>query len=669
MDLNPKFQITWRVPDGGQRTTYVSDRVPTFGADCRDLDVTVEHDGDVWRVWVDPEYDLTIESATATVSLDLQHADALFLNGYNSWTDSWERSPRANIHGLWGTPRSIVGRWVLDASGDYRFARQDPRFGHQHGEGYGYLRFGQAVSLFGECRPDTGLTVIYEDFPENTVLLQKEGPNRPLAAGERVEILTLALVEGTLHSAFARYVELMGIRRRSAFPLVGFTSWYRHYGDIDAATLKRDLVGVSDVLLAQPLEGVLPVFQVDDGYAKVGDWTQPDPNRFPAGMGAVADDIRSAGLVPGLWMAPFVCEKESRTFAEHQDWLLRDSSGRPVMSGSHWSGGYALDTQNPDVREHVSASLDTAARIWGFKLLKLDFLYAAAMLPHAGKNRGELMADALDLLRSSVPEGTLFDFCGVPVVSAFGRCEYCRVGCDVGLDWNDTLHMRITGRERVSTKNSLHNTKGRAHLNGVTFLNDPDVFFLRRDVKITDSQRTRLLSADSLLGGVLFTSDDMGAWDSRQVSIFRNALDTFARRSSEFAPQTTGRVEGEAGDLSDKPIGRTQDARGAQLNPDTCSASMTQPMPDIDMTQPMPDIDMTEPIASCDDEERMAVSDITEPMEDVAGTTASPDMTVVDRPLMVAIEAAEEGEGPGDAIEALPGQICKSDEIEGESNG
>ena len=67
MDLNPKFQITWRVPDGGQRTTYVSDQVPTFGADCRDLDVTVGHDGDVWRVWVDPEYDLTIESATATV--------------------------------------------------------------------------------------------------------------------------------------------------------------------------------------------------------------------------------------------------------------------------------------------------------------------------------------------------------------------------------------------------------------------------------------------------------------------------------------------------------------------------------------------------------------------------------------------------------------------------
>lgn len=639
MDLNPKFQIAWRVPDGGRRVTYVSDQVPTFGADCRDLDVTVERDGDVWHVWVDPEYDLTVESAAATVSLDLQHADALFLNGYNSWTDSWERSPRANMHGLWGTPRGIVDHWVLDASGDYRFARQDPRFGHQHGEGYGYLRFGQAVSLFGDCKPDTGLTVIYEDLPENTITLEKEGPNRALAAGERVEVLTLVLVEGTLQGAFSRYVELMGVKRRPALPLVGFTSWYRHYGDIDAATLRRDLVGVSDVLLAQPLEGALPVFQVDDGYAKVGDWTRPDLERFPAGMGAVADDICSAGLVPGLWMAPFVCEKDSHTFAEHQDWLLRDAQGHLVMSGSHWSGGYALDTQNPEVRDYVRTSLSTATRIWGFKLLKLDFLYAAAMVPHAGLNRGELMADALDLLRESVPDNTLFDFCGVPVVSAFGRCEYCRVGCDVGLDWNDTLHMRVTGRERVSTKNSLHNTKGRAHLNGVTFLNDPDVFFLRRDVKITDSQRTRLLSADSLLGGVLFTSDDMGAWDSRQMGIFQNALDTFVRRSRNLVPQ--GEDHGELETNNDSYDEEEEpDSPSSALNAEVMTSDMTQPMPVVDMTQPMPVADKIDTPPASDQMEVVPESDMTQVMDGL-------DMTMVDRPLLAAIEAAErEGDSP-----------------------
>lgn len=666
MDLNPKFQIAWKVPDGGQRITYVSDQIPTFGADCRDLDVTVEHDGDVWHVCVDPEYDLTVESVTATVSLDLRHADALFLNGYNSWTDSWERSPQANMRGLWGTPRSIVDRWVLDASGDYRFARQDPRFGHQHGEGYGYLRFGQAVSLFGDCRPDTGLTIIYEDLPENTITLQKEGPNRPLSAGERVEVLTLALVEGTLQSAFARFVELMGVKRRPAFPLVGFTSWYRHYGDIDAATLKRDLVGVSDVLLARPLEGALPVFQVDDGYAKVGDWTRPDLDRFPGGMGAVAGDIRSMGLVPGLWMAPFVCEKDSRTFAEHQDWLLRDAHGRPVMSGSHWSGGYALDTQNPEVRDYVRTCLGTAARVWGFKLLKLDFLYAAAMLPHAGKNRGELMADALDLLRESVPDGTLFDFCGVPVVSAFGRCEYCRVGCDVGLDWNDAPHMRVTGRERISTKNSLHNTKGRAHLNGVVFLNDPDVFFLRRDVKISDSQRTRLLSADSLLGGVLFTSDDMGAWDSRQTSIFRNALETFVRRSSSFVPRQECRDElepDEPDEADDGPTeeGETDSAPQPVSDADGVVDDLTLPMPLVDMTVPMPEADAVATSQASDESDAAPVAGETRLID-------NPDMTIVDRPLLAAIESAEGQAGSDQADGPIREMEDVTEETEGDSH-
>lgn len=338
-------------------------------------------------------------------------------------------------------------------------------------------------------------------------------------------------------------------------------------------------------------------------------------------------------------MAPFVCEKDSHTFAEHQDWLLRDAQGHLVMSGSHWSGGYALDTQNPEVRDYVRTSLSTATRIWGFKLLKLDFLYAAAMVPHAGLNRGELMADALDLLRESVPDNTLFDFCGVPVVSAFGRCEYCRIGCDVGLDWNDTLHMRVTGRERVSTKNSLHNTKGRAHLNGVTFLNDPDVFFLRRDVKITDSQRTRLLSADSLLGGVLFTSDDMGAWDSRQMGIFQNALDTFVRRSRDLVPQ--GEDHGELETNNDSYDEEEEpDAPSSALNAEVMTSDMTQPMPVVDMTQPMPVADKIDAPPASDQMEVVPESDMTQVMDGL-------DMTMVDRPLLAAIEAAErEGDSP-----------------------
>ena len=143
------------------------------------------------------------------------------------------------------------------------------------------------------------------------------------------------------------------------------------------------------------------------------------------------------------------------------------------------------------------------------------------------------MADALDLLRSSVPEGVVFDLCGVPVASALGQTEYCRIGPDVGLDWDDVPWMRLLHRERVSTKNSLGNTRGRAHLDGKAFRNDPDVFFLRRDVKLTKRQRSKLIGADAALGGMFLTSDDVGAWDKGQRLAFARALAVFVNRAGQ----------------------------------------------------------------------------------------------------------------------------------------
>ena len=116
-------------------------------------------------------------------------------------------------------------------------------------------------------------------------------------------------------------------------------------------------------------------------------------------------------------------------------------------------------------------------------------------------------------------------------MSAFGRTEYCRVGCDVGLDWDDAPYMRLLHRERVNTKRSLANTIGRAHLDGVVFRNDPDVFFLREDVKLTDAQRAKLLHADASLGGMFLTSDDASLWNDGNKLTFDTELDTFVRRN------------------------------------------------------------------------------------------------------------------------------------------
>jgi hypothetical protein len=139
---------------------------------------------------------------------------------------------------------------------------------------------------------------------------------------------------------------------------------------------------------------------------------------------------------------------------------------------------------------------------------------------------------AIDLMRASVPEDVMFDLCGVPLSSAMGRTEFCRIGCDVGLDWDDIPWMRLLHRERVSTKRSLANTRGRAHLDGRAFRNDPDVFFLRYDVRLTNEQRTDLINTDAALGGMFLTSDDVSVWDDRQRLAFKKALATFTGKES-----------------------------------------------------------------------------------------------------------------------------------------
>jgi len=115
-------------------------------------------------------------------------------------------------------------------------------------------------------------------------------------------------------------------------------------------------------------------------------------------MKAVADEIRKRGYQPGLWLAPFICEERSRLMKEHPDWLLK-KDGKPVPAGwnPNWSGTfYALDVYNDEYLYHMREVFDTVLNQWGFDLVKLDFLYAAAMLPSRGKTRGTVMVDAMN---------------------------------------------------------------------------------------------------------------------------------------------------------------------------------------------------------------------------------------------------------------------------------
>ena len=178
----------------------------------------------------------------------------------------------------------------------------------------------------------------------------------------------------------------------------------------------------------------------------------------------------------------------------------------------------------PQVQDYLERVFDRVLNQWGYDLVKLDFLYAAAPFGSETESRAGRMIRAMELLRRLCGEKRILG-CGVPLMPAFGLVDYCRIGCDVGLDWNDSRLMQHAHRERVSTRQSIGNTLFRRQLNGRAFLNDPDVFFLREEnLKLTGREKEILATVNSLFGGVLFHSDDMSRYSQEAREAYRRLL-------------------------------------------------------------------------------------------------------------------------------------------------
>lgn len=210
----------------------------------------------------------------------------------------------------------------------------------------------------------------------------------------------------------------------------GWTSWYNYYGDVSEAIIYENVEAL------QKHKYPINIFQIDDGFqTAIGDWLSIN-NKFPNGMKAVADKIKGAGFKAGLWLAPYAVGFTSRIVKEHPDWLIIDpETKKPVVAGPNWGGFYALDMYNREAREYLKHVFDVVLQDWGFDMLKLDFCFAAAMIPRMGKSRGEIMWEAMDLIRDLVGPEKLVLGCGVPLASAFRKVDYCRIGSDVAPWW------------------------------------------------------------------------------------------------------------------------------------------------------------------------------------------------------------------------------------------
>ncbi len=455
-----------------------------------------------------------IRSVTAEMLLPLTGEDRVFINGFQSWTNCPEYTENDSIRGLSHLPRAGVKHFGLDRYGDNYFVDYPQKKGVLHGESWAYARRGEEFRLVGSLDETPGYTLIRYDFPGGRLRLERDCAG--LRCGGPFHAFDLFFAQGGEDQVFDAWFAAMGVRPRTREKIAGYSSWYNRYQNIDETCIRSDLEACAKMLLPGDL------FQIDDGWeTKVGDWLVPDGVKFPHGLKPLVEDIHGRGLRAGLWLAPFGVQKDSEILKEHPDWTVKGPDGKHWYCGINWGGFYSLDIDVPEVRDYLRRVFRLVLDEWGFDLVKLDFLYGAAPFGSETESRAGRMIRAMDFLRELCGDKLILG-CGVPMMPAFGRVDYCRIGCDVGLDWDDNWLMQQIHRERVSTRQSLENTVFRRQLNGRAFGNDPDVFFLRTgNLKLKPEQKRTLCEVNALLGDVWLTSDDMGEYDDKQRARYR----------------------------------------------------------------------------------------------------------------------------------------------------
>ncbi len=476
------------------------------------LELTEKKDEHRHTVTVTAKEDLVLKFAGGKTGVRLQQKDHFFLNGYQSWTDSKEFIRLEAENNIYRLPIWHVNQFSFDRYGDATFYFYFRPL--LHGYDVFYSRGKNNCFFFNVNSAVSYLTFQVSRWTGKVYYLA-DLRGLSLRKGETLTVLDYCFAPD-YESGLRLFRETFSPKK--AEKIFGYTSWYNYYQNINETQILRDL---------DALDGRFNLFQIDDGYETfVGDWMSVDPQKFPNGLAPIVEKIHKKGLKAGIWLAPFVAETKSAVYRDHPEWFRRTKTGKPIKCGGNWSGFYALDLENPEVRSYIESSLRFFMDM-GFDFFKLDFLYAANLPVYPGKTRSMVAEEAYTFLRRVLGDRLILG-CGATPFNCAGKFDYLRVGPDVSLEFDDVWFMRLMHRERISTKVTLQNTVYRSFFNNVLFGNDPDVFILRdENVKLSAEQKRALLTLNSLFGNVLMTSDNIAGYDEEKEEQLRAALDRF----------------------------------------------------------------------------------------------------------------------------------------------
>lgn len=125
----------------------------------------------------------------------------------------------------------------------------------------------------------------------------------------------------------------------------------------------------------QALKGMgTEYFVIDAGWFKtkaapnISDNWEVDEEAFPHGLQYTVDNIRKAGMLPGIWFEFECAYVDSEMFKEHPEWFIKEN-GQTVIS----SNRAFLDFTKTEVIDFLKEKVINFLKRYGFSYLKIDY--------------------------------------------------------------------------------------------------------------------------------------------------------------------------------------------------------------------------------------------------------------------------------------------------------
>ncbi len=319
-------------------------------------------------------------------------------------------------------------------------------------------------------------------------------------------------IEETLELYAQKVLSLNGTRRSK--PLLGWASWYCYYLDINQKAFLEELSKAQE-------NGIkYDVFQLDDGYEiDIGEWLETN-DKFPDGLKFLSKKITEAGMIPGIWTAPFSVSESSKIFKEHIDWIVKDENGTPLVAYENWKKKiYALDLTTPEVLDWLEEVFSTLKN-YGYEFFKIDFLFAGMIPGKRNLNFTPVEAYRMGMERISKVLGNAHILgCGAPLLPSIGFVNSMRIGPDTSSEWGEDMESWSGG-----AKHAIRNAFTRNFMNA-WWVNDPDCAMARStDTKLTWNEKLINVYLPALLNGQLIESDFLEKLSKEDIHFFLGAM-------------------------------------------------------------------------------------------------------------------------------------------------